>query len=823
MRSAAVLRSATRAHINPTSQHSLLTVRSPWTSQRRAQFLSLQKPPYLYPIRYIHDSPPRCNLHDVFFGQSAPIEKVSAHRILLQNYGAELDQLKASDPTFYGILHEGHPERVLHALLGPVSNSFYQNTSQALFEAVLVLIDPDYFIQPFKQIYRYIKPSLIEGSNEIRSIKAPELEFDAFTRHLDQIVRRRKDAGYSLSLGVYRHLLACADALADDRMADLVWRSLTSECDEQPDVACYASLMGAKCWADSWRKNKQFNFRVLDASSIQNQEGHTDDLAESRVRQGQDLRRVVLSIFEQLVFQGLEGNEAVFAHLMTAMGREGDIEGVKSLLKSVWRIDLDLMQRWDEEELETPSHHNFDSPLRPTNQLLFTIAHVFGSNDRVETAMQLVDFVSRQYNISIAIETWQQIIEWGYVLQRRGTSVNRRRGLAARSTQHNNFYQYWESMTNPPHNVKPSVALLTYKVAVYAQNRNYEGSVRELKEARNTLMKTHSQLSNAITKLLDTCSQLREQFGARAGGSIIAAPSKDVENLESSMTLPSVAPPSKSSFTSDGADPTTERLDEPRLGNGRIVSSPGFESVLGTTSTIFDQNAILPAYFFDARRSFLFSSLLFDQHLQLLTLSLRRLTQLKYIPWELRARFERQFLPKLIGEWTDFLPTRVSYWPVRSVNENGDSTGYVVLHLKDERMKALQHKWNSTQWGKNLDKELFTTTNARIRRVAQVDSHEELVDLCQILSPEWLQEFAYTRSERSIDRKGERQEFLVSWRNDPGLSERLARLSKEERELILKRYIGERRRERGLEEGSIAQNKTALRGPPRPDYPMYVR
>lgn len=163
---------------------------------------------------------------------------------------------------FREILEEGHPDRILHALLDPsIGHEFIRRADNNAFAAVFTSLDPKYFIDPYKDIYRFMKPSLSSEST-YRWARPIEERFESFAAQLDTIVGMRRDAGHSPDLDVYRHLLDCARAMGDGKMAGHIFESLIPNDDIEPDLRCYNHFMEAVTWSAAWTKLEQWRLRV---------------------------------------------------------------------------------------------------------------------------------------------------------------------------------------------------------------------------------------------------------------------------------------------------------------------------------------------------------------------------------------------------------------------------------------------------------------------------------------------------------------------------------------------------------------------------------
>lgn len=99
-----------------------------------------------------------------------------------------------------------------------------------------------------------------------------------------------------------------------------------------------------------------------------------------------------------------------------------------------------------------------DSPLYPTDQLLFALVETFGAMSEISLGMQLVDFVSQRYDIPISKAVWSNLLNWTYVCaSKRYQHLRKIRGegeqthIDTRDVDH-----VWGIMTSEPYNIQPS-------------------------------------------------------------------------------------------------------------------------------------------------------------------------------------------------------------------------------------------------------------------------------------------------------------------------------------------------------------------------------
>jgi len=415
---------------------------------------------------------------------------------------------KASN--LFGILQEGHPERVFFALTGQKdkqgAEAFVRDADEETFAQAIRALDPDYFVEPYKQIYRFMKVS-VTNDPTYRWVRPLSDRLRSFMNRVDTIVALRREAGHGLTLETYRHLLRCAKACGYKEVAAHILHTLMPEDGVTPDLECYNHYLEALNWAHAAEDKERFQLRVtprnLDLRKRSKRpsglEGHRVASASNRK---DTIRYTALMIFKELVSRGLQGDEATFTNLMIAMGREGDLDGARSILKSVWNVDVDLLAQYDEEEIESPTFYELDSPLRPSERLLFAVVHVFGSNNDVGLASSLLDYISRNYNLPIPDRVWMHLFEWASVLSLRRSGAQKRQGQDIGQISRKVPMHIYEVMRDEPHNVQPRIALLTLSARIQRDQRVQDKAFDYMREAVQLLDEDRTTLSITTDELV---------------------------------------------------------------------------------------------------------------------------------------------------------------------------------------------------------------------------------------------------------------------------------------------------------------------------------
>ncbi|KAK8022097.1 hypothetical protein PG993_012864 [Apiospora rasikravindrae] len=92
----------------------------------------------------------------------------------------------------------------------------------------------------------------------------------------------------------------------------------------------------------------------------------------------------------------------------------------------------------------------------PTSRLLNTIVEAFCSNGQMGWALDLLDFISREYQVPIPAETWFDLLEWSHVLSSTPVATAwKMAGWYQQIPARDATELVWNTMTQEPYNVQP--------------------------------------------------------------------------------------------------------------------------------------------------------------------------------------------------------------------------------------------------------------------------------------------------------------------------------------------------------------------------------
>lgn len=406
------------------------------------------------------------------------------------------------------LLEENNPERILLGLVTPsIGDTFLANADDDAFTKAICALDPSYFVIPYRDLYRYMKPSL-EAAPRFRVLRSLEERMTTFITILDTLVTQRQEQGYTISLDVYRHMLRCAAAGGLGSLARNIFRQALPENHITPDLACYNYFMESLVWNEAYGRSERYHLRAVRPYLVRRIRsvrpvGFTGfGVASEKNRESEEsIRLELLGIFNDLVKQGLKADEATFCNLMLAMGREGDIASAKSVLKSVWNIDVDALDRYDEEELESPTFYDSDSPLRPSERLLFTVVHLFSTNNEVAIAGMLLDYISRNYNLDIPESTWTHLLEWTFVISIQHAKWRIDRGLGEGRIARKAVESVYQVSHSEPYNVPPKIVDLIFRAKGRQAARRLHATIDDIRDCIRLLDEERTQVSTLYDKM----------------------------------------------------------------------------------------------------------------------------------------------------------------------------------------------------------------------------------------------------------------------------------------------------------------------------------
>lgn len=410
-----------------------------------------------------------------------------------------------NENELYKALRIGNPHNVLKALMSLVRYdgfNYYSNILQTIpsntFSEILRCLDPRYFVGRYGEFYKEISPTYSKIMGIPSANRAGYHRFSTiFLSQIHGIIKARQ-RDHPLSLSDYKYLLKCARATGNIKASQDIWMSMTAVSASghnrpvTPDGECFNHYLAATTWSDPTNPFLKNRLRVIpDNFTPRSWLVPPYTLRGHRVGPDNGIKLQVSQIFRQMVKAGVPGDEETFCLMMLGFAREGDMVSVGSTLRRVWGVDVDALVTLDESELQPVKPYSLDSPFYPSSKILSTISHAYGINNDLPTALRVVDYVSRQYNIAIPPSVWNELLQWTFILSKKrygrrvqgdGTSIGQLPQEAVSNI--------WKTMTSPPYNVQPTMEMYDRFISNLIERQRY-GEVKTVMEEARNLHKRH--------------------------------------------------------------------------------------------------------------------------------------------------------------------------------------------------------------------------------------------------------------------------------------------------------------------------------------------
>ncbi|KAI4126746.1 MAG: hypothetical protein LQ347_004851 [Umbilicaria vellea] len=379
----------------------------------------------------------------------------------------DLNSIAEAKQQVLDALYRADSEKLLHAFQRASRDETYVGSiPTTTFREILRLLRPEVFVDPYKEAFRYLHP------NHVEQLGAAQFEtmFLQFVDAVRDVTRMRRVAGFRLGTEEYKCILNCIRSGGGADAARAVWKGMLEDGVEL-DTPCYNLYFEALCWSNAFDPVESRKLRVIPYHMSmrlpvkwdqQRKAGFTGYLVGNM-----GIKQEVVKLFGNMVRTGIVADEKTFCLLMTAMAREGDTTGPKSILKKVWDVDVEALLSQDDNALQSAKIPPTTSPVYPSKQLLFTIAHIFGSNNDIPTALRVVDHVSRKFSLAISREVWAQLLEWTFVLASRRYGDRKSDGAQIGQLPIQSVERLWNTMVSEPYKVAPTMPMYNRLVRSY--------------------------------------------------------------------------------------------------------------------------------------------------------------------------------------------------------------------------------------------------------------------------------------------------------------------------------------------------------------------
>ncbi|CAK3864157.1 Hypothetical predicted protein [Lecanosticta acicola] len=336
---------------------------------------------------------------------------------------------------------------------------FLRSIPPTTYSEIIRLLEPSHFVAKVGRVHVDFS-SKTAAEIGLMSMHKVAREYVSV---LQSVLGVRRSVGIAPTFADYTILLRSARDLGNSKMGSFVWHALLND-GHVPNTMCYNYYMSAVVWNGIHSAGSRQTVRVIPY----NMEGRAREKRRSkfwnyRVGEG-GVRQQTMEIFNKMLTNGVVADEESYRILITASAREGDLATAKSVLKRVWGIDVEGIMAGTDEKSIPPKQIPEHSPMRPTEDLLLTIADAFSINNDIPSALRLVDFVARHFGLAITSDVWARLLQWTFILSLPRTGTDR---LGRRTTGQlplSSVLSLWNLMTGPPYSVKPTMSMYRYLI-----------------------------------------------------------------------------------------------------------------------------------------------------------------------------------------------------------------------------------------------------------------------------------------------------------------------------------------------------------------------
>ncbi|KAI6854886.1 hypothetical protein KC323_g8612 [Hortaea werneckii] len=494
-------------------------------------------------------------------------------------------------PTAIALESHHFIARCLRTALHRDDLTWIRSLPETTFTQILTLLAPSRTLGSHIEAHSSISPAL---TTKLHITPLGDIVSD-YSELLSNLLQIRwaqstdQPATHPVTLTQYNLLLRSAATLGNRALALRIWKKMTTQTDHPsfpnavvPDIESYNALMSAVTFNRQLNAPTRHRYRVIpfhmharnpdvvrEADRGAAFKGYSVSPASSSSSSGtggEGVRGRILRMLQGLLAQGVTANEETWRVVILAAAREGDLGTVEKVMGKVWGVEVGRIGMEEEEGEESRGDEvgskksvgkgagakpkktakggnekasnpdNFirypsTSPLHPTPSLLTTLAHAYGINNAIPTALKVIDHFSRCYALSIPHATWSELLEWTFVLSvpRTGQKAHHD-GTRAGQLPLSAVGDLWETMTGGTtttmkadgegeverkgYNVQPDMRMYDYLVKNLVLRDMGPEILDRMREGRDLYLRSRKAAKEAWQNLLYQ-GGIRERKGAR--------------------------------------------------------------------------------------------------------------------------------------------------------------------------------------------------------------------------------------------------------------------------------------------------------------------
>jgi hypothetical protein len=384
----------------------------------------------------------------------------SSHSVEEPQVSGDQEETRFDHRKWLPLAIEGNDQdlaaRCLFAAEDSLDHEFLNSISEATFTDILHVLEPRRNILELSNTYMETSEHMAKqlGLMRVDRLMAEHGQM------LINVARIRIQGGRRLTRAQYLILLKSAVDLGYSRLTKWVWRGVELD-GMEPDLDMYNAYLGSFLWSGYYNSSARHRERVTNFNMTQRNDKRKDmPYANYHIGTPGGSKEISMMILDEMLKSGITANEKTYRSLITAAAREGEMDTVKSVLRTVWNIDVGrVMSLTPSEPMPKAKAFPKDSQQYPTSKLLWAIAHAYGINNNIPVALRMVDYVSREYDIPIDANVWAILFEWTFTLASPRSGTNGRDDKKTGQLPKAAVERLFLTMTRAPYLVEPTMGM----------------------------------------------------------------------------------------------------------------------------------------------------------------------------------------------------------------------------------------------------------------------------------------------------------------------------------------------------------------------------
>ena len=201
-------------------------------------------------------------------------------------------------------------------------------------------------------------------------------------------------------------------------------------------------------------------------------------------------------------------NERLVCAFIIALAQNGSLRMIGSYILDnffgikVKRLNLDHITIVDPEKNIhiVPRTRQTRMRFRPTILLMETVAQAYGLNGEIAIAVEVVDYISRTFEIPVPLKVWQSLLEWTHVSSTApfSTAWKKVNMDTTKVPPPGAIEILWSTMTAPPYNVRPGFDQYIVLIRNLLGRHKLEPAVAYIREARRLYVAQCHEFEDAV-------------------------------------------------------------------------------------------------------------------------------------------------------------------------------------------------------------------------------------------------------------------------------------------------------------------------------------